>query len=201
MQTDGQVLHHHDEHHHDMGEIKVFGFWIYILNDCILFASIFATYAVLQGNTAGGPSARDIFDLQFVLVETFFLLVSSVTYGFAILCMHKHKVAQLQFWLFITLLCGLGFIAMELWEFNHLIHQGFGPQRSGFLSAFFGLVGTHGVHVTFGIIWLILMMFQISQDGISETNQTRLMCLSLFWHFLDVVWICVFSVVYLLGAL
>ncbi len=195
------AVHDEDHGHHDAGETKVFGFWIYLMSDCVLFASLFATYAVLMHGTAGGPSGKDIFDLKFVLVETFCLLLSSITYGFAMLNMSKGNVGAVKGWLFVTFLFGLGFIGMELTEFHHLISEGFGPQRSGFLSAFFTLVATHGLHVTVGLIWIITMIVQISRRGLSSVNQTRLMCLSLFWHFLDVVWICVFTVVYLLGVL
>jgi cytochrome o ubiquinol oxidase subunit 3 len=195
------AVHEEDHGHHDAGETKVFGFWIYLMSDCVLFASLFATYAVLMNGTAGGPSGKDIFDLKFVLVETFCLLLSSITYGFAMLNMSKGNAGAVKGWLFVTFLFGLGFIGMELTEFHHLISEGFGPDRSGFLSAFFALVATHGLHVTVGLIWIITMIVQISRRGLSATNQTRLMCLSLFWHFLDVVWICVFTVVYLLGVL
>ncbi|MGL6191442.1 MAG: cytochrome o ubiquinol oxidase subunit III [Serratia nevei] len=192
----------HAEHgHHDAGETKVFGFWIYLMSDCILFASLFATYAVLVNGTAGGPSGKDIFDLKFVLVETFLLLFSSITYGMAMIAMNKGKVGGVNTWLFLTFLFGLGFVAMEIYEFHHLIAEGFGPDRSAFLSSFFALVGTHGLHVTSGLIWIIVMMIQVSKFGLTATNKTRLMCLSLFWHFLDVVWICVFTVVYLLGVM
>ena len=204
MATD--TLTHHDEAHaehghHDAGATKVFGFWIYLMSDCILFASLFATYAVLVNGTAGGPSGKDIFELPFVLVETFFLLFSSITYGFAMLAMNKGNKAGVNGWLFLTFLFGLGFIGMELYEFHHLIAEGYGPQRSGFLSGFFALVATHGLHVTCGLIWILTMMVQVSRRGLTEVNKTRLMCLSLFWHFLDVVWICVFTVVYLMGAM
>ncbi|RLM27759.1 cytochrome o ubiquinol oxidase subunit III [Brenneria alni] len=192
----------HAEHgHHDAGATKVFGFWIYLMSDCILFASLFATYAVLVNGTAGGPSGKDIFELPFVLVETFFLLFSSITYGMAMIAMNKGNKSQVNAWLGMTFLFGLAFIAMEIYEFHHLIAEGFGPDRSAFLSAFFALVGTHGIHVTAGLIWLIIMMAQVSSRGLTTTNKTRLMCLSLFWHFLDVVWICVFTVVYLMGAM
>ncbi|MGP2799100.1 cytochrome o ubiquinol oxidase subunit III [Serratia ureilytica] len=192
----------HAEHgHHDAGETKVFGFWIYLMSDCILFASLFATYAVLVNGTAGGPTGKDIFDLKFVLVETFLLLFSSITYGMAMIAMNKGKVGGVNTWLFLTFLFGLGFVAMEIYEFHHLIAEGFGPDRSAFLSSFFALVGTHGLHVTSGLIWIIVLMIQVSKFGLTATNKTRLMCLSLFWHFLDVVWICVFTVVYLLGVM
>ncbi|MBF7980080.1 MULTISPECIES: cytochrome o ubiquinol oxidase subunit III [Rahnella] len=204
MATD--TLTHHDEAHaehghHDAGATKVFGFWIYLMSDCILFASLFATYAVLVNGTAGGPSGKDIFELPFVLVETFCLLFSSITYGFAMLAMNKGNKAGVNGWLFLTFLFGLGFIGMELYEFHHLIAEGFGPQRSGFLSGFFALVATHGLHVTCGLIWILTMMVQVARRGLTDVNKTRLMCLSLFWHFLDVVWICVFTVVYLMGAM
>ncbi|WP_038881991.1 cytochrome o ubiquinol oxidase subunit III [Serratia marcescens] len=204
MSTETLTNHNaaHAEHgHHDAGETKVFGFWIYLMSDCILFASLFATYAVLVNGTAGGPSGKDIFDLKFVLVETFLLLFSSITYGMAMIAMNKGKVGGVNTWLFLTFLFGLGFVAMEIYEFHHLIAEGFGPDRSAFLSSFFALVGTHGLHVTSGLIWIIVLMIQVSKFGLTATNKPRLMCLSLFWHFLDVVWICVFTVVYLLGVM
>ncbi len=204
MSTETLTNHNaaHAEHgHHDAGETKVFGFWIYLMSDCILFASLFATYAVLVNGTAGGPSGKDIFDLKFVLVETFLLLFSSITYGMAMIAMNKGKVGGVNTWLFLTFLFGLGFVAMEIYEFHHLIAEGFGPDRSAFLSSFFALVGTHGLHVTSGLIWIIVLMIQVSKFGLTATNKTRLMCLSLFWHFLDVVWICLFTVVYLLGVM
>ncbi|MGE7992603.1 cytochrome o ubiquinol oxidase subunit III [Pseudomonas sp. NPDC089554] len=193
--------HGHDDHHHDTSEMTVFGFWLYLMTDCILFASLFATYAVLSGSFAGGPSGHDIFQLDFVLVETALLLLSSITFGFAMLKMFAGNKAGVLGWLAVTFLFGAGFIAMEIYEFHHLIVEGYGPQRSAFLSAFFALVGTHGLHVTAGLIWMAILMYQIQTKGITPTAKTRMSCLSLFWHFLDVVWICVFTVVYLLGVL
>ncbi|WP_395754794.1 cytochrome o ubiquinol oxidase subunit III [Edwardsiella ictaluri] len=192
----------HAEHgHHDAGETKVFGFWIYLMSDCILFAGLFATYAVLVNGTAGGPTGKEIFDLKFVLVETFLLLFSSITYGMAIGAMNKGSVGGVNVWLLLTFLFGLGFVSMEVYEFHHLITEGFGPDRSGFLSSFFALVGTHGLHVTAGLTWIVVMMIQISKFGLTAANKTRLMCLSLFWHFLDVIWICLFTAVHLLGVM
>ncbi|MFM5135513.1 cytochrome o ubiquinol oxidase subunit III [Aeromonas rivipollensis] len=203
MATD--VLHHshgaHEDGHHDAGATKVFGFWIYLMSDCILFATLFATYAVLVNGTAGGPAGKDIFELPFVFAETMLLLLSSITFGFGMLAMNKNKVSAVSTWLLVTFILGAGFIAMEIYEFHHLIVNDAGPDRSGFLSAFFTLVGTHGIHVTSGLIWIIVMMVLISKKGLTERNRTRLMCLSLFWHFLDVVWICVFTVVYLMGVM
>jgi len=193
---------HHDAHHeHDNESVTVFGFWIYIMTDCILFSCLFATYAVLGRSFAGGPTGKDIFDLSYVLTETFCLLISSVTYGLAMLAFHKHARGQVLGWLFVTFLFGLGFIGMEVYEFHHLIVEGNGPDRSAFLSAFFTLVGTHGFHVTCGLIWMAIMMIQVGVRGLNADMRRRLTCLSLFWHFLDIVWICVFTVVYLTGAL
>lgn len=186
-------------HHHDAGTSKVFGFWVYLMSDCILFAGIFATYAVLMNNVANGASAKEIFELPFVLVETALLLLSSVTFGFAMLS--QGKKAQMLGWLAVTGAFGLGFVGMEIYEFSHLIAHGHTPQSSAFLSAFFTLVGTHGLHVTAGLIWMAVMMVQIARKGVTPVNQTRMMCLSLFWHFLDIVWICVFTLVYLVGAM
>ncbi|HEY0286594.1 MAG TPA: cytochrome o ubiquinol oxidase subunit III [Pseudomonas sp.] len=193
--------HDHAHDHHDTGEIKLIGFWIYLMTDCILFASIFAAYAVLVNNVAGGPAGHDIFELPYVLGETACLLLSSITYGFAMLAMHKGNKGGVLGWLFVTFLFGLGFIGMEINEFHTLISEGYGPSRSGFLSAFFTLVGTHGLHVTSGLIWMAIMMYQVQKHGLTSTNSTRLSMLSLFWHFLDVVWICVFTVVYLMGTI
>ncbi|HBV39009.1 MAG TPA: cytochrome o ubiquinol oxidase subunit III [Erwinia sp.] len=204
MSTETLSKHHdaHAEHgHHDAGANKLFGFWIYLMSDCIIFATLFATYAVMVNSTAGGPSGKDIFELPFVLVETALLLVSSITYGFAVISMEKGSKGAVLGWLVLTFLCGIGFISMEIYEFHHLITEGFGPQRSGFLSGFFTLVGTHGLHVTCGLIWMLVMMYQVATKGLTSTNHTRLMCLSMFWHFLDVVWICVFTIVYLLGVI
>ena len=204
MSTETLTKHHdaHAEHgHHDAGANKLFGFWIYLMSDCIIFATLFATYAVMVNSTAGGPAGKDIFELPFVLGETALLLFSSITYGFAVISMEKGTKSTVLGWLVLTFLLGAGFIAMEIYEFHHLITEGFGPQRSGFLSAFFTLVGTHGLHVTSGLIWMLVLMYQVATKGLTSTNHTRVMCLSMFWHFLDVVWICVFTIVYLLGAM
>ncbi len=178
----------------------MFGFWLYILSDCILFSGLFATYAVLGHNTAGGPGGYELFDLKYALGETTLLLFSSISYGVAMIAMKGNKRSQTMFWLMVTALLGLGFILMEFHEFHNMILEGNGPQRSGFLSAFFTLVGTHGAHVTCGLIWMTIMMFQVMTKGLSAPVQSRLMRLSVFWHFLDIVWIGVFSVVYLMGV-
>ena len=140
-------------------------------------------------------------DLPLVAINTTMLLLSSITYGFAMIAVHAHRKAAALRWLIVTLLFGLGFLGIELFEFHHLIHEGSGPGRSAFLSSFFTLVGTHGLHVTFGSIWLVVLMVQVSAKGLIPANVRRLECLSLFWHFLDVVWIGVFTFVYLLGSM
>jgi len=187
------------EHHPENSTLL--GFWLYLMSDCLVFACLFATYAVLGRNYAAGPSGADLFDLPLVAVNTSLLLLSSITYGFAMLEMQRKRVKAVLIWLAVTGLLGAGFISLELYEFVHLIHEGAGPQRSAFLSSFFTLVGTHGLHVTFGIVWLITLMTQVRLHGLTAENRRRLMCLSMFWHFLDVVWIGVFTFVYLMGAL
>ncbi len=176
------------------------GFWIYLMSDCILFASLFAGFAVLRNNVAGGPDAHDLFDLPYVAVETGLLLVSSLTYGLAMIGMEAGNRRQVFGWMAVTFLLGLGFVGMEIHEFGDLIARGAGPDRSAFLSAFFTLVATHGLHVTAGLIWMGVMFVHVWRRGLSEANRTRLMCLSLFWHFLDIIWIGVFSIVYLMGV-
>jgi cytochrome o ubiquinol oxidase subunit 3 len=187
------------EHHPENGTLL--GFWIYLMSDCLIFACLFATYAVLGRNYAGGPSGAELFDLGLVAFNTALLLLSSITYGFAMLESQRKRLRSTMIWLGVTGLLGAGFIALELYEFAHLIHEGAGPQRSAFLTSFFALVGTHGLHVLFGLIWLVTLMFQLNRHGLKPENRRRLMCLSMFWHFLDVIWIGVFTFVYLMGVL
>jgi len=193
------VFYDDGSHHPQQGTLL--GFWLYLMSDCLLFAILFATYAVLGRSYAAGPSGADLFDLPVVATNTALLLLSSITYGFAMIGMQHGRVKAVLGWLAVTGLLGLGFLSLELTEFAHLIHEGAGPQRSAFLSSFFTLVGTHGLHVTFGCIWLVTLMFQVSKIGLTHENKRRLVCLSMFWHFLDVVWIGVFTFVYLMGVL
>ena len=188
------------EHPHII-ENQAFGFWIYIMSDLVLFGAIFATYAVLSHNYAGGPTGKDLFHLPYAFGETMLLLFSSATYGLAMLAMHKNRKDLVLTWLFVTFLFGIGFLSMEINEFRSMILDGNGPERSGFLSAFFTLVGTHGTHVTFGLIWMVFMMAQTVIKGLTSPVQSRLIRLSIFWHFLDIVWVGVFTIVYLMGVL
>jgi cytochrome o ubiquinol oxidase subunit 3 len=190
-----------DEHEHPDGASTMLGFWMYLMSDCLIFAVLFAAYAVLGNSYAGGPSPKEIFELPLVAVNTAMLLFSSITYGFAMLSMEEGRQRVMQMWLVFTGLFGLAFLSIEMYEFATLIHEGAGPTRSAFLSSFFTLVGTHGLHVTMGLIWLVTLMVQVQKHGLIAANKRRLMCLSMFWHFLDVIWIGVFTFVYLMGTL
>ena len=194
------VFYEQEEHAHGDGG-TLLGFWLYLMSDCLIFAVLFATFGVLGRNYAAGPSGADLFDLRLVAVNTGLLLVSSITYGFAMLEMDKERIGATSAGWRSPACSAAAFVAIELYEFAHLIHEGATPQRSAFLSSFFALVGTHGLHVTFGIVWLVTLMVQVRQHGLIADNQRRLMCLSMFWHFLDVVWIGVFTFVYLMGAM
>lgn len=196
------ALDHQAEHagHHDVNDLKSFGFWVYIMTDCILFGTIFSAFLVLSTNYAGGVTGADVFVLKDVLIETFCLLFSSITYGFAMVCMHQNKQKLVQFWLAITFVLGVAFLYFELNEFHHLILEGHDWSKSAFLSAFFTLVSTHGLHVTFGLLWMLVMMFQVGKRGLDSNTRMRLSLLSVFWHFLDIIWIFVFTTVYLMGV-
>ena len=187
------------DHHPEQGTLL--GFWLYLMSDCLIFASLFATYAVQGRAYAGGPTGAELFELPLIALNTAFLLVSSLTFGFAMIAAQAKDLGKTRMWLAITGILGLAFLCVEIYEFQHLIHMGAGPQRSGFLTAFFALVGTHGLHVTFGIIWLVTLFFQLGKHGLTPENFRRLSCLSLFWHFLDLIWIFVFTFVYLMGVL
>lgn len=179
---------------------RIFGFWVYLMSDVILFAGLFATYGVLATSYAGGPTGSQIFELRGVLVETLFLLTNSFTFGLAILARNANRRELVFLWLGLTFALGAAFLGIELREFARLVAAGNGPDRSAFLSAFFALVGTHGLHVAVGLLWMLVLASRIATGGLSTTNRTRLATLGLFWHFLDIVWICVFSFVYLLGV-
>src|ERR1700692_3825923 len=177
-----------------------YGFWIFILSDMVMFSAFFATYAVLLGQTAGGPGGRELFDLRNVAIETGFLLASSFTCGLATIAAGVRSKTWFQVARAVTCVFGLAFLTIEGREFASLVARGAGPTRSAFLSAFFTLVGCHGMHVSAGTLWLLTMMAQVFAKGFRADIQRRILCFALFWHALDIIWVAVFSVVYLLGS-
>lgn len=179
---------------------NVFGFWIYLMTDCVLFATLFATYAVLHNNIYGGPSAKDLFSLPFALSETLILLTSSFTCGLAMLSAQRQQKYKALSLFGITFLLGITFLTLELTEFSHLVAEGNSWQRNAFLSAYFTLVGCHGLHITCGLAWMLVMLGQVLLRGLTVSTLRRLTCLSLFWHFLDVIWVLIFTFVYLMGV-
>jgi cytochrome o ubiquinol oxidase subunit 3 len=189
-----------EDHDHGGGGATLLGFWIYLMTDALLFGGIFSVYGVLATAYAGGPIPREIFDLHLVAVNSGLLLLSALTCGYAMLSMKTGRTRAVQGWLLVTALLGAVFVGVELYEFSHLFAEGATPQRSAYLSAFFTLVGTHGLHVTVGIIWILVTVVQIGKRGLVPENRRRLLCLSLFWHFLDIIWIGVFTFIYLFGV-
>jgi len=189
------------EEEHAIVQRKSLGFWIYLMTDCLLFASLFATFAALRNNTFGGPSGADLFDMQFVLIETMVLLTSSFTIGMAVLGASRGYKKQALIWLIATFVLGAIFLAMELFEFHALVEEGNGWQRSAFLSSYFTLVATHGLHIAVGLLWIIVVTIRLWRFKFKHTDLHRLSLLGLFWHFLDIIWIFIFSFVYLIGGM
>lgn len=177
------------------------GFWLYLMSDIMIFAALFATFMILRDGTADGPSGQEIFDLKFVFIETLLLLSSSFACGMAYVASRFGKKQMALVSLVVTLLLGAGFVGMELYEFAKLIGEGYSPNRSGFLSAYFTLVGTHGLHIMIGLLWGAVLVGYIMKKGLSEHAVRKLGLFTLFWHFLDLVWIFIFSIVYLIGAM
>ncbi|CAL76223.1 cytochrome o ubiquinol oxidase, subunit III [Bradyrhizobium sp. ORS 278] len=177
-----------------------FGFWIFLLSDIVMFSCFFASFAVLSGGTAGGPGGAQLFDIRNVAIETALLLLSSFTCGMASIAADRHNALWFQVAMAVTGLLGAAFLLLEVREFADLVGRGDGPSRSAFLSAFFTLVGCHGLHVAAGILWLLTMMAQVVAKGFRADIERRILCFALFWHALDIIWVAVFSVVYLLGS-
>ncbi len=188
-------------HHYDADSVDVFGFWLYILTDCILFATLFATFVVLTYQGMQPILLKQYIDLYDVLIETFLLLGSNFTFCLSFLSLQNKNIARAQMWLMITFLLGAGFIVIEVREFIHLAMEGFRWNFNGQASSFFALVGTHGLHVSFGLLWILVMMFQMSSAKLKPILHKRMTYLGLFWNFLDIVWIFVFTIVYLMGAM
>lgn len=201
MHQSMNVVHgHHDHGHADHEDMKVLGFWIFLVTDCLLFSTLFATYAVLHTHTNGGFTGHE-FDVPGFIAETFILLISSFTSGLAVLAMHKGDKKGLIEWLIVTVLLGALFVGFEIHEFSSMVAEGATISKSAFLTSFFSLVGTHGLHVTFGIFWMVGLIFQLSKKGITTVTKRKISIISLYWHFLDAVWIFIFTVVYLMGVM
>jgi cytochrome o ubiquinol oxidase subunit III len=206
---DSLIIHHAREPHPDMRvpdphqdtfSKNVLGFWVYLMSDCLLFASLFTTFAVLHNETFGGPTSKEVFHLSTAFIETMILLCSSVTCGFGVLSSLKNKTYHVIGWFAVTFLLGASFIAMELHEFTGMVLAGHSWRESAFLSSYFTLVGTHGLHVSFGLLWLFVVTMQVLVRGVIPITFRRIVIFSLFWHFLDVVWIFIFTFVYLMGV-
>jgi cytochrome o ubiquinol oxidase subunit III len=183
----------------DQDARTIFGFWLYLMTDCILFATLFAGYAVLRNNTFGGPSGAELVNLKLALTQTLLLLTSSFTCGLGMLAARRGQTRGLVIGFALSFLLGASFVALEINEFAHMAMEGNSWKRSGFLTGFFSLVGTHGCHVTMGLLWMLMTLPQVMRKGLTSTNMRRLTCLSTYWHFLDIVWIFVFTVVYLMA--
>jgi cytochrome o ubiquinol oxidase subunit 3 len=190
---------HYPDAHHDLYSKTIFGFWVYLLTDFMLFAVLFATYAVLHNSTYGGPSARELFNLPFALVQTLLLLISSFICGLGGAAAHKKQKGWTIALFSIAFLFGLAFIGMEFADCSRLVSEGASWKRSAFLSAFFTLVGTHGLHILFGLLWMVLLIVPVCLEGVTPTSLRRLSCLRMFWQFLNVIWVFIFSFVYLMG--
>jgi cytochrome o ubiquinol oxidase subunit III len=185
----------------DVNDKTFLGFWTYLMTDLLMFAVLFATFAVLRTNTFGGPSSRDITNLPYILVETLILLVSSSICGLAVLSATKGQTTRVIWLLGITFMLGITFLGMELFDFHNLFVEGDSFQRSGFLTAYFSLVGTHGLHITAGLLWMGILLTSIFIRGLTKGTVRKLTLLGIFWHFLDLVWIFIFTIVYLMGVI
>lgn len=190
-----------ESHYEDSNSKVIFGFWIFILTDFILFAALFAAYAVLHNNTYGGLGIKDIVDLPYSLLQSLIFVSSSLSYGLGIVALKKGDQRTLMFWLGVTFLLGLTFVCLEFNEFAKLVQNGHSWQSSAFFSSFFTLVGLQGIHVTVGLLWIVIVMIQLYMQRITPMMRTRLACLGLFWDFLNIIWIFIFSIVYLMGAI
>lgn len=198
--TSTALLAAHDDHHHTTSK-TLFGIWVFVLTDCILFSSILVSYQVLHNNTFGGVNLADIASLPYTYVQTLALLLSSLTYGISTWCVYRGKRGSAMFWVALTFLLGLVFMGMEIHEFSTLIAQGNDWTRSAFLSSFFLVVGAHGFHVLCGLLWMVVMLVQMKTQGLTYTIERRLACLGIFWHFLDIIWVFIFTLVYLMGVI
>ncbi|AEO08806.1 cytochrome O ubiquinol oxidase subunit III [Buchnera aphidicola str. Ak (Acyrthosiphon kondoi)] len=199
--TNNVTLHVNSSVHDKTSEVnKLFGLWIYLMSDCIMFAVLFAVYAIISSNISIDLISNKIFNLSSVLLETLLLLLSSLSCGFVIIAMNQKNIKMIYSFLTITFCLGFIFLLMEIYEFYQLVLENFRPDTNAFFSIFFTLVATHGVHIFFGLILILSIIYQIKKLGLTSSIRTRILCLSIFWHFLDIIWICVFTFVYLNGA-
>ncbi|WGS66408.1 MAG: cytochrome o ubiquinol oxidase subunit III [Enterobacteriaceae bacterium PSmelAO3-2] len=183
----------------DVNFNTILGFWIYIMSDCILFASLFATYMVLINTKINEPIFKEIFNLRNIFIETIILLLSAFSYGIAMSKINFKNIKCINNWLFVTFLLGGFFLILEFNELYNFIKINFGPNYNSYMSGFFSIIVTHGIHVFIGLVWILTIIINLNKYGLNSINKTRLICLSLFWHFLDIIWICVFTIIYLLG--
>ncbi len=192
------TTHNQTTHEEEADDRTMFGFWIYLMTDLLMFAVLFAVFAVLRNSTDGGPGAADLLNPDLALVETLLLLTSSFTVGIGMIAARRKQKDQVMRWFGLTFLLGFAFLGIELYEFYELIHEGHTMQSSAFLSAFFMLLGTHGLHIISGLLWITVILVFVAKRGLTRSNVRKLALLSLFWHFLDIVWIFIFAVVYLM---
>ncbi|MBJ6363699.1 cytochrome o ubiquinol oxidase subunit III [Paenibacillus sp. GCM10012307] len=195
-----QTAHHHS-HEEEHESLKTMGFWMFLITDVILFSVLFATFIILRGNFNGGPGPHELFQMPGVIAETFILLTSSFTCGLAVLSMNAGKIKGLIGWLAVTGILGIAFLTLEITEFVHMVNEGATISTSAFLTAFYTLVGTHGLHVTIGIVWMTGLIIQLKRNGLNVKTKRKVNNISLYWHFLDIIWIFVFSFVYLMGVM
>lgn len=197
------MIHHESalerEHEEAANERAMFGFWVYLMTDLLMFAVLFAVFAVLRNNTVGGPAGSELFSLPIALTNTLLLLTSSFTCGLGMIAARRGMKSQTLIWFGITLVLGLAFLGVELYEFYELIHEGHTMRSNAFLSSFFVLVGTHGIHITSALIWGVISLVFVAKRGLTTAMVRKLSYFSLFWHFLDIVWIFIFTVVYLMA--
>tara|TARA_Y100000588_G_C14191892_1_gene898396 strand:+ start:407 stop:1012 length:606 start_codon:yes stop_codon:yes gene_type:complete len=201
MTGEVSALQRHSENFASAEEQRSLGFWTYLMTDALIFALMFTTYAVMVSNTAGGPGPKELYNIANAAAETAILLISSITFGFATISMLAGKEKQLLVWLTVTFVLGAAFLFLEIKEFTDMIALRAGPARSGFLSSFFTLVGTHGAHVATGMLWILILSVQVVVKGLRPMVVSRLLRLGIFWHFLDIIWVGIFSVVYLPGVM
>ncbi|MEB3101924.1 cytochrome o ubiquinol oxidase subunit III [Ferviditalea candida] len=187
--------------HLDHEALKVFGFWIFLVTDCLLFGTLFGVFVVLRSHTDGGPTGKELFEIPGFVAETFILLTSSFTSGIATLAMNQGNIKRVIGWLIVTALLGLAFVGLEVSEFTKMAMEGATISRSAFLSSFFTLVGTHGLHVSIGLVWMTALMIQLRRHGMNAVTRRKMTIIGLYWHFLDAVWIFLFTVVYLMGVM